>query len=197
MIWDIYRPVLVSVLPKIGKRPDWTGLSSTSYLCGFMFCLCGLWELVKECVANEYVFGKSGYVWRNEYMQKKSAGTSSVFQDFSADEWWVEGPGMQLLCPEMSSSVCWGDPYGDSAMSAFCGLMNWHAWICNPLHHGVHRTGSSALMHVLWGIWGTGTKWLPQWWPWIRHWSHLKIQWSAWWVGQRKPRYWSMNQFSV
>jgi len=30
MIWDIYRPVLVSVLPKIGKRPDWTGLSSTS-----------------------------------------------------------------------------------------------------------------------------------------------------------------------
>jgi len=29
MIWDIYRPVLVLVLPKIGKRPDWTGLSST------------------------------------------------------------------------------------------------------------------------------------------------------------------------
>jgi len=31
MIWDIYRPVLVLVLPKIGKRPDWTGLSSTIY----------------------------------------------------------------------------------------------------------------------------------------------------------------------
>ena len=31
MIWDIYRPVLVSVLPKIGKRPDWTRLSSTSH----------------------------------------------------------------------------------------------------------------------------------------------------------------------
>jgi len=30
MIWDIYKPVLVSVLPKIGKRPDWTGLSSTN-----------------------------------------------------------------------------------------------------------------------------------------------------------------------
>jgi len=30
MIWDIYRPVLVSVLPKIGKRPDWTRLSSTT-----------------------------------------------------------------------------------------------------------------------------------------------------------------------
>jgi len=30
MIWDIYRPVLVSVLPKIGKRPDWTGLLSTN-----------------------------------------------------------------------------------------------------------------------------------------------------------------------
>ena len=29
MIWDIYRLVLVSVLPKIGKRPDWTRLSST------------------------------------------------------------------------------------------------------------------------------------------------------------------------
>jgi len=29
MIWDIYRLVSVSVLPKIGKRPDWTGLSST------------------------------------------------------------------------------------------------------------------------------------------------------------------------
>jgi len=29
MILDIYRPVSVSVLPKIGKRPDWTGLSST------------------------------------------------------------------------------------------------------------------------------------------------------------------------
>ena len=33
MIWDIYRPVLVSVLPKIGKRPDWTGLSSTNSSC--------------------------------------------------------------------------------------------------------------------------------------------------------------------
>jgi len=32
MIWDIYRPVLVSVLPKIGKRPDWTRLSSTKEL---------------------------------------------------------------------------------------------------------------------------------------------------------------------
>jgi len=30
MIWDIYRPVSVLVLPKIGKRPDWTGLSSTT-----------------------------------------------------------------------------------------------------------------------------------------------------------------------
>jgi len=26
---------------------------------------------VKECVANEYVFGKSVYVWRNEYMRWK------------------------------------------------------------------------------------------------------------------------------
>jgi len=30
MIWDIYKLVLVLVLPKIDKRPDWTGLSSTS-----------------------------------------------------------------------------------------------------------------------------------------------------------------------
>ena len=29
MIWDIYRPVLVLVLPKIGKRPDRTRLLST------------------------------------------------------------------------------------------------------------------------------------------------------------------------
>ncbi len=28
--WDIYIPVLVSVFPKIGKRPNWTGLSSTN-----------------------------------------------------------------------------------------------------------------------------------------------------------------------
>jgi len=28
--WDIYRLVLVLVLPKIDKRPDWTRLSSTS-----------------------------------------------------------------------------------------------------------------------------------------------------------------------
>ena len=26
---NIYRPVLVSVFPKIGQRPDWTGLSNT------------------------------------------------------------------------------------------------------------------------------------------------------------------------
>ena len=30
MVWDIYRPVSVSVFPKIDKRPDWTGLLNTS-----------------------------------------------------------------------------------------------------------------------------------------------------------------------
>src|SRR6266571_104991 len=29
MVWDIYRPVSVSVFPKIDKRPDWTGLLNT------------------------------------------------------------------------------------------------------------------------------------------------------------------------
>src|SRR6266581_9568840 len=31
MVWDIYRPVSVSVFPKIDKRPDWTGLLNTIY----------------------------------------------------------------------------------------------------------------------------------------------------------------------
>jgi len=30
MVWDIYRPVSVSVFPKIDKRPDWTGLLNTN-----------------------------------------------------------------------------------------------------------------------------------------------------------------------
>jgi len=29
MVLDIYRPVSVSVFPKIDKRPDWTGLLNT------------------------------------------------------------------------------------------------------------------------------------------------------------------------
>jgi len=31
MLLDIYRPVSVSVFPKIDKRPDWTGLLNTMY----------------------------------------------------------------------------------------------------------------------------------------------------------------------